>query len=67
MFLNIKELEIQPPYGELLSSSCGGMQHLAASDGPLDPKVILLDGQTEKRTTGVWELDILFKIEQMKI
>ena len=63
-------LEIQPPYGGLLSSSCGGL-------GPFGPNsvkqysvqlnnrcednlVTLPDGRTDRRTTGLRELDNFF-------
>ena len=57
-------LEIQPPYGMLLSSSCGELK------GPSGPQVIFLarqtdggtkrgtDRGTDERTTGLREFDI---------
>ena len=41
-------LKIQHPYGGLLSSSCGGLQHSAASEGPFGPK-----GDFAGRTNGL--------------
>ena len=38
-------LEIQPPYGGLLSSSCGGLEPSAASEGP--------KGDFARRTNGL--------------
>ena len=43
--------KVQPPYGGLLSSSCGGLK------GPSGQKVNLADGRTDGRTTGLRELD----------
>ena len=46
-------LEIQPPYGWLLSSSCGGKQPLAAQKkGPSGQKVILPDERMDNRFKG---------------
>ena len=44
------DLEIQPPYGGLLSSSCGGVHQ----KGPSGPNVILADKRTDdNRFKGV--------------
>ena len=48
-----KSFKVQPPYGRLLSSSCVGLQPLAATEGPFGPK-----GDFGGRTTGLRELDI---------
>ena len=48
-------LEIKFPYGELLSSSCGGLQLSAAPQGPCKPKddfSVRLDGQMDRQTDG---------------
>ena len=49
-------LEIQPPYGQLFSSSCGRKQPSAATEGPFVPnvktKVILPDGQMDGQMEG---------------
>ena len=34
---NIKKLKIQPPYGGLLSRSCGGLQPFAGTEVPFGP------------------------------
>ena len=47
--INIIILEIQPPYGGLLSNSCGGLQPSAAQEGPFGPKGEFA-GQTNRRT-----------------
>ena len=59
-------LEIQPTYGELLSSFCGGLQPSATTEEPYGPKGDLAkqterrtDKKTNGRTTGVREFDIL--------
>ena len=53
--IDIVNQKVQPPYGGLLSSSCGGLK------SPLGPKVILTNrrtnGQTDGWTTGLRELD----------
>jgi hypothetical protein len=51
-------LEIQLPYGGFHSSSCGGLQPLAAMEGPFRPKGEFLDGRTYGRTMGLRELDM---------
>ena len=47
----IVKLDIQPPYGELLSSSCGELQPLAASKEPFGPKADFAR-RTNGRTNG---------------
>ena len=43
----MKYYKVRPPYGGLLSRSCGGLK------GPLVSKVILADGRTDNRFNGV--------------
>ena len=45
MQVYIVDYKVQPPYGGLLSSSCGGLKGSS-------------DGQTDERTTGLRELDL---------
>ena len=53
--------KFRPPYGGLLSSSCGGLEPF----GPAGPTVTLSDGRTESvqqtdgRKTGLRELDMI--------
>ena len=58
---HIEKLEIQ-----LSSSSCEGLQPLAASEGPLGPKVLLSEEQTYERITGLRELDRETETEAME-
>ena len=53
LHVNIVETTNSAPYGGLLSSNCGGMQPLAAPEGPFGPKgdfARRMDEQTNKRT-----------------
>ena len=57
---NILLPEMQPPYGGLLSGSCGGLQPSVASEGPLGTKgdfAARTNGLKDKRTTGLRGLD----------
>ena len=63
IFLKSLKLEIQPPYGRLHSSSCGGLQPLVATEGPLGPNddyAGRADGRTDGRATGLRELKNLY-------
>ena len=44
--------EIPPPYTGLLSSSCGGLQPLAAPEGPFRPPKDNFARQTDDQTDG---------------
>ena len=42
-------LETQPPYGGLISGSCGGLQPLDTTEGPFEPKGDIA-GRTNRHT-----------------
>ena len=50
--------EIQPSFGGLLSSSCGGLQPLAASEGPFRPKGDFADRTDGQKNNGFRGLDM---------
>ena len=54
----LKIIEIQSTYRGLLSSSCGGLKPLAASEGPKGDFGGHMDEQTDRRTTGLRDLDV---------